>query len=443
MPFQSLSTRSTRAGLAAAFALFMAACGGGGGSNGEPTQPPAPAPAPAPSGFTNFQSASAAIGQVDLERGDRNGGEAGTGPVGFVNPQGMAAAPDGGLLVTDLGNNRVLLFAVPTTPGAQASAVIGQASLTTSLPGTSLQGLDRPVAVAVGAGKVAVADAGSNRVLIYDQLPAAGIRSTAVVVIGQPGPGSRDPACSESGLNRPSGVAITPRGKLIVADRDNHRVLVWDTIPEDPDNVPAPTLVLGQATAGHCVANDDLQDGTPDTSPVSGQPVASAKTLSSPVDVWSDDDRLVVSDSANNRVLVWTRFPTDDFQPANLVLGHSGFTQTGPNSMDDQPSEGRPLPGAFNVPTGVHSDGTLLVVADAVNRRVMIWNTFPTANGQAADVVLGQPALDQKVSTDADGDGLPDPTARQIGSPGRVLLTPQALFVADGLHHRVLVFRRQ
>ena len=437
MSFKTLAPSSTRAGLAVAFALFMAACGGGGGSA---ASPPAPAPAPLP--FTNFQAASAVIGQADLESGDRNGGEAGTGPAGFDTPHGMAAAPDGGLLVTDFGNNRVLLFAAPTVPGVQASAVIGQASLATSLPGTSLQGLDRPVAVAVGAGKVAVADAGSNRVLIYDQLPTAGARSTAVVVIGQPGPGSSDPDCSERGLNRPSGVAITPRGKLIVADRENHRVLVWDTIPADPDNVPAPSLVLGQATADHCIENDDLQDGTPDT--VNDQPVASDKTLASPSDVWSDDERLVVADTSNHRVLVWTQFPTRSFQPAHLVLGHSSFTNTASNSLHDgQLSQGTPLPGAFNVPTGVHSDGTLLVVADAVNRRVLIWNSFPTANGQSADVVLGQPTLDQKVSTDRDGDGVPDPTAQQIGSPGRVLLTPQALYVADGLHHRVLVFRRE
>jgi NHL repeat len=426
----AMNGHAVRACVALASALLLLACGGGSGS------PPA-----VERHFTNFQAASAVIGQADLESGDRNAGQTSTGPAGFLNPQAMAAAPGGGLLVADSGNNRVLLFPAPNLPGAQASAVLGQSSLTTSLPGTSPQGLNRPLAVAVGAGKVAVADAGSNRVLIYDQLPAAGTRPAAIVVIGQPDPVSSNPACSDRGLNKPFGVAITPRGKLIVADTQNHRVLVWDTIPLDPDNVPAPTLVLGQQTTGHCVENDELQDGTPDT--VNDQPVTSNKTLAYPHDVWSDDDRLVVSDTNNHRVLVWTRFPTDNFQPANLVLGHSTFTNTRSNSLHDgQPSVGTPLPGTFNVPAGVQSDGTLLVVGDVVNRRVLIWSRFPTLNGQSADIVLGQPALDQKVSTDGDGDGLPDPTAQQLGSPGRILLTPEALFVSDPLHHRVLVFRR-
>jgi hypothetical protein len=34
-----------------------------------------------------------------------------------------------------------------------------------------------------------------------------------------------------------------------------------------------------------------------------------------------------------------------------------------------------------------------LIVADAWNHRVLIWNEFPTQNGQPADVVIGQPGM--------------------------------------------------
>ena len=44
-------------------------------------------------------------------------------------------------------------------------------------------------------------------------------------------------------------------------------------------------------------------------------------------------------------------------------------------------------------PSGLYSDGTRLFVADKLNNRVLIWNAWPTANGQAADVVLGQAAM--------------------------------------------------
>ena len=41
----------------------------------------------------------------------------------------------------------------------------------------------------------------------------------------------------------------------------------------------------------------------------------------------------------------------------------------------------------------VYSDGTHLFVADYDNNRVLIWNNIPTSNGQAANMVLGQPNM--------------------------------------------------
>ena len=37
------------------------------------------------------------------------------------------------------------------------------------------------------------------------------------------------------------------------------------------------------------------------------------------------------------------------------------------------------------------TNSTRLLVADTNNSRVLVWLTFPTTNGQAADFVLGQP----------------------------------------------------
>ena len=41
-------------------------------------------------------------------------------------------------------------------------------------------------------------------------------------------------------------------------------------------------------------------------------------------------------------------------------------------------------------PSGVYTNGTQLAVADTNNHRLLLWNTWPTAHGQPADVVLGQ-----------------------------------------------------
>ena len=41
----------------------------------------------------------------------------------------------------------------------------------------------------------------------------------------------------------------------------------------------------------------------------------------------------------------------------------------------------------------VTSDGQRLYVTDLGHNRVLIWNSIPTQNGQAADVVVGQPNM--------------------------------------------------
>ena len=393
--------------------------------------------------FTNFQAATVVIGQPDAESGEPDQGLP-TSARGLDFPQGMAVAPGGELLVADSRNNRVLVFpSVPAASGTAATAVFGQADLETSRIETSAQGLRGATGVAVGQGKIVIADKSANRVVIYDQMAAPEVRPSAAVVIGQPDPGSSTAGCAADKLDGPMAVAITPGGRLIVADGGNSRVLVWDAIPTDPDNVPPPTLVLGQGDFEHCVSNDDEpQDRVQDIGP-DGQPLASARTLAFPMDVWSDDTRLVVADAYNNRVLVWTSFPTASFQAANLVLGHFTFTDSMPNSEADGPGPDGPTPRTLNFPGGAHSDGTSLVVADTNNHRVLVWNTFPSQSFQAADVVLGHLRFDQRASNDGNGDGSPDgPTSQVFHLPQRVLLTPDALLVSDREFNRVLVFRR-
>ena len=68
----------------------------------------------------------------------------------------------------------------------------------------------------------------------------------------------------------------------------------------------------------------------------------------------------------------------------DLVLGQPDFTTCGANTGGLSAS-------SLYRPEGVWSDGTRLLVADADNARVLLWTTFPTANGEPADVVLGQP----------------------------------------------------
>lgn len=420
--------RTLRAALALAMPFcLLAACGGGGSSS-------------PPRLFTTFQAASVVIGQPTMESGQPDQGQ-GPGAATLNVPLGVALTPGGGLLVADAVNNRVLFYG-STGSGAVAMSVLGQPDLQTSVPLTSRDGLNRPVAVAAGFGRMAVADSESHRVLIYDQIPVVGEAVPApTAVIGQPDFDSFAPRCGADGLNRPTGVTISPAGKLIVADMLNNRVLVWNAIPAPGTFAPQPDLVLGQGDLFHCAFRDEEQDGL--SNPVDH---TSARFVQ-PADVWTDDNRLVVTDVLASRVLIWKTFPTSNFQPADIVLGHSTFTSA---EVNDAPRVGgvraKPTAHTLHEPRGVHSDGVSLAVADTINNRVLIWNSFPQQNYVPADVVLGQPDFVGAATTDQNGDGVADRPLAVNGQvlyrPTNVLLTPDALITSDSGHNRVLIFRR-
>lgn len=379
------------------------------------------------------------IGQPDQFSGLANQGQ-GTSATGLSLPTDFTLTPAGGLLVADQANNRVVFFhPMPTTPGAAAQAVLGQPNPDASSAAVTRSGLNGPYGVAAalvgGQARMAVADTYANRVLVYTQLPVVGMpmpEPVAVigqpdVVMGQPDFNSSTPGCAANRLDFPYAVKITPQGKLIVVDNGNHRVLVWNQVPV-AHPVPPPDAVLGQPSPDSCLRNNNPENGD----------VPGRGTLSFPGDAWSDDTRMVVADQLNNRVLIWSSFPTGFLRDADVVLGHNGFSSAAPNDGLGAPTD-RTLRG----PAGVHSDGTALAVADSSNNRVLVWSTFPDGNAQPAQVVLGHLTFGQNVSNDGNSDGIPDgPTPQVFNTPMRVLLTPGALFVTDNSHNRLLRFTR-
>lgn len=419
-----------RASLALAVPFWIAACGGGG-------SPPARL-------FTNFQAASVAVGQPNLESGEANQGQ--PPGVGTLNvPVGIAVTPQGGMLVADYRNNRVLFYASLAASGTGAVGVLGQPGFGSSAASTERAGMNGPEGVAVGAGMMAVAEYGSNRVLIYDKVPAPGEpMPEPAAVIGQPDFQSSQPSCGPRGLFQPRGVAITSGGKLIVADTQNNRLLVWNSIPAAGTFATPPDLVLGQGDLDHCAFRDENQDGVSDRENDSITRRGSARMMQ-PQDIWTDGTRLAVVDTLSSRVLIWNTFPTVNFQPADLVLGHPTFSGTGFNDAPDD-SRVKPTAQTLGEPQGIHSDGVSLAVADTVNNRVLIWNAFPQASYQSPDVVLGQPDFVGAATKDENGDGLIDPpaaiNAQVLHRPTRVHLTPDSLIVSDTGLHRIVVFRR-
>lgn len=312
----------------------------------------------------------------------------------------------------------------------------------------------------------------NNRVLIYDntssfiypptqEVPQGGRCNLCVgtpsvgqasVVLGQPNfTSTTDPYTTQSGFRNPTNVA-TNGTVLVVSDTDNNRVLLWKSIPASNDQ-PA-DIVLGQSS--FTTANVGI----------------SASGLRGPQGVWVQGNRVFVADTQNSRVLIWNSIPTSNNQPADVVLGEPNFTTAPPQTTSNLPATASNL---FD-PVAVSSDGTHVFVTDLGHNRVLIWNSIPTQNGQAADVVVGQQNMTSELDngspinstcvpngSDASGNATypnncvpticPSPGNDSSGNPfypqrcGFVMELPrfalsdgQRLFIADGGNDRVLVY---
>ncbi|MBE7367538.1 hypothetical protein [Ramlibacter pallidus] len=375
-----------------------------------------------PTQFASGQAAFAAIGQADLATGTAQPVSAST----VRSPQGNVAVADGRLFVSDWNNHRILGFpAVPATSNAAADIVLGQPDFVTGAPrATARDSLNGPMQVSIAAGKMAVADLNNSRVLVWSTVPSAS-GALPDVVLGQVDFNAAVTfGCTATRIGFPESVVITPDGKLVVADTNNQRVLLWNTVPTA--NTTPPDLVLGQGDFTHCRRNDDNQDGTADATP-------SDRTMWRPSGLWSDGQRLVVLDSSNHRALVWNTFPTANFQRADLVLGQGSFTRVAPNDDNQDGVTDAPTARTLNAPyNGVDSNGMQLAIADTSNHRVLVWNTFPTTSFQPADAVLGQ----ANFTTNAAGTA-----ADRVNLPHGVKFVGDKLLVNDRFNNRVLVLQ--
>ena len=380
--------------LTATFTLSACGGGSGGGSGGG-------APLPPKLKLSNFQPAAVVIGQADFAgiRPNQNGApDANTLQSLYGNP---AVSDSGTLFIGDYGNHRVLAYnTIPTVNNAVADFVLGQPDFTTTEPGT----FDGPQQISIAGGKMAVADYDLDRVLIYNTVPAgAGVEPD--VVVGKSGFSSDETHCDAVHVTIPETVEVTPNGKLVVTDSEHHRVLIWNSVPTEI-GTPA-DLVLGQA---------DMDSGSSN-----GGGVVAANTFYFPADVWSDGTRLAVSDQINHRVLIWNSFPTTSNQPADVVLGQTDFLTNDPG-LDAS---------SMDYPYSLFSNGNQLFVADSDNSRVLVWNSFPTANGQAADIVLGQVDFESNVYA-LGASGMRFPTG--------VYVHGNSLFVTDNDNYRYLIY---
>ncbi|WP_237573426.1 NHL repeat-containing protein [Mycolicibacterium lacusdiani] len=269
------------------------------------------------------QPADVVLGQPD---GTTEGRAAnGRGPERGMNLPTGVLVHGGRLIVADAWHHRILVWdEVPVLDDTPPDHVLGQPDVTSVLPNQggecSASTFYWPFGIAMVGSRFWVADTGNRRVLGWDGgIPDPG--RPADVVLGQPDPKHREE--NRGGDAGPASFRwphdIAGRGDLLlVADAGDHRILGWSPHP-DVDR-PA-DVVIGQP---------DFTSATewpygPHTGDRFRFPYAIGLDATDP-----STERLAIADTANNRILLWNGVPLDG-RAADHVLAQPDFGSNGEN----------------------------------------------------------------------------------------------------------------
>ncbi len=229
---------------------------------------------------------------------------------------------------------------------------------------------------------------------------------SADVVVGQQDFASKTPGLSAKTIAQSSVGNPTINGNILyVPDGGNNRILGFQPIPTA--NGESADFVLGQ---GSFTAN---AAGT------------TAGTFTGPNALTMALGKLFISDQGNNRILIYNNPPTGSV-PADFVFGQTNFLS---NSSACDSSH-------LNKPAGTFAANKVLVVADSLNNRVLIWNDWANeGSGAPADMVLGQPDFNTCIAA-----GTENTTqgASYFANAREVWTDGTRLFVADSFNNRVL-----
>lgn len=262
------------------------------------------------------------IGQPDFTREGRNA-KGGPGAATLNVPTGIAPCGDG-LVVADAWNHRVLIWkALPRDHNVPADLVLGQPDFESveSNRGerdASAGSLFWPYGVYWDGARLWVADTGNRRVLMWNGLPQMN---------GQPADrvlGQADFTCHDendggeptaSSMRWPHAVAIWA-GRLCISDAGNNRIMVWDTIPDH--NNASCDWILGQNDSHRVDHNQSLYWPT-------------AGNLNMPYGCTAAGNWLLAADTANSRLLAWHADDCHTGADARALTGQPDFHAKGDN----------------------------------------------------------------------------------------------------------------
>jgi hypothetical protein len=260
--------------------------------------------------------------------------------------------------------------------------------------------------------KFFVNDRLNHRVLIFNNIPQD---ATALpdVVVGQAdfasGTANAGGATSAVGFNENVHMSVCSTGKMFVADRNNNRVLVYNQVPTA--NGTAADFVIGQPDF---LTNSQVNPPT-------------ANSLFHPYAAYCMADKLFVVEQGNNRILVFDPIPTASNPAASYVIGQANLVTGTPGCTA----------GKLNSPYEILRHGDTFFVADGGNHRVLRFHSIPTATGASATAVLGQvdfaSCLPNKTNTTI-------PTDKTLAFPNALAAKGNLLAVSDHTNNRTMFF---
>ena len=340
-------------------------------------------------------------------------------PNGHTANQPMAVTFAGGrMIVCDTHNHRVLIYdETPTAGDPLPDVVIGQGGIfdteaNQGLAAPTAATLREPSGVATDGTRLVIADTGNNRVLVFAAIPVSS-GASADFVLGQSGFGGSAPnagGISAATLDSPVGVEVSGI-ELIVCDRDNHRVLVWDDLTSVANGSSA-TFVLGQ---------DDFTSRLPNH----GETTA-ANTLHTPLDAIVVGSVLYVADSLNHRVVAYGSTAASAIS-ASFAVGQTSLTTNAATSGFS----------GLDTPSGLASDGQRFFIADRGNHRVVVHHSVPATSGRAAVAILGQESANQEQPNR----GGANPSEESFAAPRGLFFDGVTLWVCDSGNSRVVRIR--
>ncbi|OGL72995.1 hypothetical protein A3C96_02795, partial [Candidatus Uhrbacteria bacterium RIFCSPHIGHO2_02_FULL_60_10] len=440
------------------------------------------------SGITNGMNAANVLGQTSFTVRVAAATQTGMSSVFGVAYDGVNQR----LFAIDGGNNRVKVYELAggLTDNMNASYVLGQANFTSNAAATTQAGLRLPLGAAIDTSgqRLFVADFSNNRTVVFNLSGGITNGMSASNVLGQANFTTSTAATTQGGQSLPTGAIYDAANQLLYAkETGNNRILVFDTAaisdgenavnvigqfqnptwPPNPMSIsftqggansgPSPwgistgtTPGMAMDTVGHRLFISDsannrvlvfdlnssniLVDKTPDY--VLGQPdFFSSTAATTQSGLWGPSDaafdaasrRLFVSDPLNSRVMAFDLAGgITNGMSASYVLGQVNFTS----------GTGAATQAGLNSPYGIYYDNSnrRLIASDYSNNRVMVFDlSAGIATGMNASFVLGQANFTSSSSA---------VTQTGLNHPGNTVYDDvnRRLFVSDVFNNRLMVY---